>query len=283
MSAWTNPADGYSRSLKFQYNGLGWVEVSRTPADVPMPSTVPADIADCVLWLRADSLSLSDTDPVASWGDESGEGNNFVQATGGNKPLYRTGIIGGQPAVVFDGTDDFMTAPHTASLNITSPHTCFFVLKLTSLPPGDRSFCLFQKGAMFNLRYKWYVNQAYFLNQNVLSGGNVLSCGSPTPLAVDTPYLYCAANSTSEHWEWVNGVHDEDASLVDPNFGYWGVPLSGTDEARLGGFSDLSYYYTPMSLCEMVLYDRELEEDERLQLEQYFARKYGLSIGEAYE
>ena len=35
MAAWTRPAAGYSRSIDFIYNGTNWVEVSRTPADVP--------------------------------------------------------------------------------------------------------------------------------------------------------------------------------------------------------------------------------------------------------
>lgn len=35
MAAWTQPATGFSRSITFQYNGTNWVEVSRTPADVP--------------------------------------------------------------------------------------------------------------------------------------------------------------------------------------------------------------------------------------------------------
>ena len=35
VAAWTNPADGYSRAIDFIYNGTNWIEVSRTPADVP--------------------------------------------------------------------------------------------------------------------------------------------------------------------------------------------------------------------------------------------------------
>lgn len=34
-SAWTQPANGFSRAIDFQYNGAAWVEASRTPADVP--------------------------------------------------------------------------------------------------------------------------------------------------------------------------------------------------------------------------------------------------------
>lgn len=35
MAAWTNPANGFSRSITFHYDGSHWVEVSRTPTDVP--------------------------------------------------------------------------------------------------------------------------------------------------------------------------------------------------------------------------------------------------------
>jgi hypothetical protein len=35
MAAWTNPANANSRSIEFRYDGTNWVEVSRTPADVP--------------------------------------------------------------------------------------------------------------------------------------------------------------------------------------------------------------------------------------------------------
>lgn len=35
LSAWTSPADGYSRSICFVWNGTHCIEIARTPADVP--------------------------------------------------------------------------------------------------------------------------------------------------------------------------------------------------------------------------------------------------------
>jgi hypothetical protein len=35
MAAWTSPATGYARSVDFLYDGANWIEVGRTPADVP--------------------------------------------------------------------------------------------------------------------------------------------------------------------------------------------------------------------------------------------------------
>lgn len=35
LATWTNPANANSRSITFLYDGTNWVEISRTPADVP--------------------------------------------------------------------------------------------------------------------------------------------------------------------------------------------------------------------------------------------------------
>lgn len=35
MASWTSPANGFNRSIQFDYNGGQWVEISRTAADVP--------------------------------------------------------------------------------------------------------------------------------------------------------------------------------------------------------------------------------------------------------
>lgn len=35
MTAWTQPATGFSQTIEFEYNGTNWIEQSRTAADVP--------------------------------------------------------------------------------------------------------------------------------------------------------------------------------------------------------------------------------------------------------
>ncbi len=70
-------------------------------------SWVPTDIDGCVLWLRSDSIEgLSDGDPVGTWTDQSGLGNNATQSTELNKPLFYSG----SPSYVsFGGTNHVMT------------------------------------------------------------------------------------------------------------------------------------------------------------------------------
>lgn len=70
-----------------------------------MPITDPSDLSGLGLWLRADSLSLSDGDPVSTWTDESASARSFV-GSGAARPTFKTGILNGLPVVRFDGTDD---------------------------------------------------------------------------------------------------------------------------------------------------------------------------------
>lgn len=71
---------------------------------------------------------------VASWTDLSGNGRHAVQATGGNQPLFKTGIFGSLPSVRFDGTDDFLKTASFAT--ITQPFTIVVVYKPIAHPGG---------------------------------------------------------------------------------------------------------------------------------------------------
>lgn len=77
------------------------------------PSFSPLSISGLKVWLKADGLVLADSDPVTTWADQSGNGNDVTQGTAGFKPLYKTNIQNGLPIVRFDGTDDVLTAGFT--------------------------------------------------------------------------------------------------------------------------------------------------------------------------
>ncbi len=92
----------------------------------------PLNIAGCTLWLKADSLVLNNSDPVSTWTDSSGSGNDMSQATGGFQPLYKTSIINSLPSVLFDGVDDFMSK--TGTFNIAS----FFIVTQPTLSTASQ-------------------------------------------------------------------------------------------------------------------------------------------------
>lgn len=66
----------------------------------------PLDIPGLQLWLDASQIvGLNDGDPVATWSDLSGVGNDLTQSTASKRPTYSNTT---SPCVIFDGVDDWM-------------------------------------------------------------------------------------------------------------------------------------------------------------------------------
>jgi hypothetical protein len=97
----------------------------------------PAQIAGLKLWLKADTglfqdspgttAAVANADPVGLWKDQSGQGNDVLQATSTMRPTLRLAVQNGQPVVRFDGVDDFL---QKAALALAQPLTVFAVAKV---------------------------------------------------------------------------------------------------------------------------------------------------------
>lgn len=72
--------------------------------DSTLPQVASATLL-CGLDALTDIVLLADGDPISTWADQSGNGNNFTQ-TGIARPTKQT--VGGYAAVVPDGVDDWM-------------------------------------------------------------------------------------------------------------------------------------------------------------------------------
>jgi hypothetical protein len=76
-------------------------------------------------------FSQADGSAVSTWEDRSTTNNDATQATPANQPTYETNEVGGQPAVRFDGADDFLSYA-TSVFNFTDGATVIAVVKATS-------------------------------------------------------------------------------------------------------------------------------------------------------
>lgn len=100
---------------------------------------VPTDYSNLLYWLDAQDLTTlfqnsalstpvaANNDPVGGWKDKSGNGFHLTQATNGFRPLYKTSGINGLPAVLSDGTDDFLR--NTNATTYSGPFTVYAILK----------------------------------------------------------------------------------------------------------------------------------------------------------
>lgn len=69
----------------------------------------PPPISGLRLWLDGESFAaVPDATAVARWTDLSGCGNHCLQATAFNQPITKRGLLAGQSAVRFDGTNTYL-------------------------------------------------------------------------------------------------------------------------------------------------------------------------------
>lgn len=135
------------------------MSVQQEPCVSPSPGN-----CDCVdlaagagLWLCAENLGLSEGDPVGTWTDLSGNGNDAVTIGVGEEGTFRENESNGHPAVQFDdgavGKAN-VVAPHHATIDLSENMTIIMVIK----PDGSASNVMMHKGSIGGPEVKCQMN-----------------------------------------------------------------------------------------------------------------------------
>mgnify|MGYP001615743132 FL=1 len=212
----------------------------------------PSDIAGLKLWLKADAITgLVDGDPIATWTDQSGSGNNAVQATGTKQPLYKTAIKNGLPIVRFDGTDDILQTPVLfSSGNVTG-----FVVAQNRTNVGTYRPLL----AALPLRGLTWLNNHMMLN--IDASINSTSAFS-TMVFYTFSFIYVASGVSTL---------GQNGSLVTGNAGT--TPI--TTAWDIGGASAYNWFRT-WDVGEVIIYDSAVSDANRISVENYLNTKWAV-------
>lgn len=102
----------------------------------------PSDLAGLTRWFKADALGFTDGTAIDNaanaWTDSAGSGNPLGQAVSGNRPLFKTNIVGGKAAVLFaSASSQYLTGTYTTAT--AQPFTVMIVYQ-TSQTTGSRFF-----------------------------------------------------------------------------------------------------------------------------------------------
>lgn len=228
----------------------------------------PMEVSGLQLWLKADAITgLSDGDPIASWADQSGEGNNAVQATAAKKPLYKTDVVNGEPVVRFDGTDDTLVIPHVAGLN-TETFTLFIVMAFTNEAADETIFEKWDQSGAYpyafrtrvdgNVRFATYDGSA----ANNMDGDTDISDGSFNILTF--------VRDGTDGEIFLNGVSDGDTSTHKENTTNThdvGIGARGVGGTPWGG-----------DTAEIIFYNEELSSADKDTIETYLSEKYNITL-----
>jgi len=222
------------------------------------PVVDPDSISGIEVWYDANQLTgLSDTDPVATWDDFSGNGNDATQATSGERPTYQTNELNGKPAVLFDGTDDGMdiTTPITPGNN----WTVFSVIKKAA--SGDKIMTLDNGTSYLSASVFWSDNNIYTEN----SSNYIVT--SSADAATSWAIWSSASISSSSLALYKNGTAVAMSGALS-------LPTTTTWDAL--GWRGAEPSYSKGLIAEIIAFDTTLSKLNRNKVDFYSNRKYNI-------
>jgi len=242
-------------------------------------SSIPT--AGLQLWLRADAGVDTLNGTVNRWHDQSGSGNDAIQASASRQPVLVAGALNGKPAVSFDGVNDKLGFTGTTHM---TQFSLFLVIK-NHLGTAGNSGNVITFGAAGDFDHQWFMGMALGGPDTIGMAGGVnfgwVGGGKPGLAAYGQPRnLSVVVNQTiwnTTLWRDGNDV------LMAPggSDGAISVPLGDATGSGGGiGGADGVPAGTILAKCdvaEVIVYNVALSDSARNIVESYLATKYGLT------
>ncbi len=228
------------------------------PAGVGDPSSNP-------MWVKADGLAgFADNDPVGTWTDDSGNGTSFLQTDPAETPLYRTNVINGLPVVRFDGSDE-LTGPNI--LSGTTGRSIFIVGKV-NINTAVSGFLELNKGREGGFGASYLVRGEVA----VRPFGNITYNQS---MGTSNFRLLSVQNADGDSIADIRAFLEGVELGVNSTLNAYINTLPG--ETMIGGYSDTDLELNG-DIAEIIVFSQELNEAQKIIVENYLAAKYDLDI-----
>jgi hypothetical protein len=223
------------------------------------------------LWLEAGwGITADETKAVRDWQDRSPYGNLVSQLELGKRPQLAADAINNRPAVAFDGTDDSLAGRAEGS-KLLSPTAATVYVVQKQLAGKARNTTFTWQGPNYlnwlNLNLA-YDNKLYFDYGDVTSGGGRLSGGRP-PGWEDAWHLLEASRNGNAGVLWIDGTNWMQGQFTNvlATARVGDLIIGGSGAATLKG-----------AIGEIIVYNRALADWERMAVQDYLGKKYGLYV-----
>ena len=217
------------------------------------------------LWLKADAgVTLSGSN-VTAWADQSGNGNNATSPT--IAPTFVSSSINSKPAISFNDDESWMQIPQN-NIGNSGNISIFIIFNYTSgaviLNKGD--------AATFEATV-WEIttsNGFGFVDNVDLEEPSWNTV--PISIPEDEPVLLEAFSSAGVSQIAYNGTNSGSPSPANNNFN----PISQYIGIGGGGTNGGSTAYLDARIAEIIIYNRQVTNPERQQVEAYLNTKYAI-------
>jgi len=242
---------------------------------------LPSDIGDLKLWLMSDYGVTQNNGFVNSWLDASGNGFNCSQPNSTNQPIFISNsiMLSGKPTISFDGSNDFLIGNPIGSIE-SSSITLFVIANAGNQTSATASlFSIGTSSTGFSLNRRPSTSRVNsFLNNVNLQPNTILS---QTPSTGYTfRILSYRKNINIESLIRLNGnqITSSSSSILTNSFTNGNFQIGATNSA-------LPYFG---EIAEVILFNRNLLNNEIIQVEKYLMDKYappvnlGVDINNTY-
>lgn len=268
-----------------------WLSLARPPASAAGmvinsyafaegPVDSPDDIPGLRLWLVADNISGSNGDPVTTWPDASGNGNDATQSTTNKKPTLVTGALNGHSVVNFDGvtpqdTDgDVMPLPSSTTSGATA-FTGFMVQILHFDPPLDgwrTGVALMGVGAAPGI----FENDEHRAEIHHGFGSTARKAVGDLPMSFSSQYRIITIISGTNDWRYYVD-NTLEYSTATNTFAAGAYPaVGGNNFIAPSGVASWAEFIFHGRIAEIILYSSKLSDTRRNAIHSYLTSKYGL-------
>ena len=233
------------------------------------------------LWLKSDAgvlnstgLAASDGENIATWEDQSGNGRDATQGNDANRP-------------VFDSISVAMNGFPTLSFEANDNNRLDF--SLTAIPDGWSVYLIFRASEL-------EFQQGFFLGDNISeekfglwdrTGDSDLryfirpfpAPGVPVGSFDDNVLHLSGTNTTIFYLERVDGTDDYQLAINGTVNSLPSLTATTGDLnlARIGGNASAGQYWDG-DISEVIVFSDQLNDAQRIILDNYLASKYGITI-----
>lgn len=230
------------------------------------------------VWLRADAGVTADgSNLVTQWEDQSGSGNNAVQADPLLQPTLATGSLNGQPVLHFTGVGatNFMDLPSSV-LTSKGDLSFFVVARFASFGPPSFHTLISKINPTNTQPYPF---ESYVANvasaagrPSFLRGSGFGSSGTAgvSNMVAGTGYVISYVVRGTNAVQYLNGAFN---GTVTATHGVGDSPGPVRIGSRVGNGTLLNG-----DLAEVIVVRGAVTENERMAIHDYLGSKYGVSI-----
>lgn len=234
----------------------------------------PNVLDSTVCWLKADSLSLNNNDPVSSWTDSSGNSHGAT-ASSGARPLYKTNVVNSKPALLFDGVDDEMQIANLGTaMSADNTYEIFMVFSIAGSLASGPMVLSYPVGSYSDFRL--FFNNFGASSKGGMHWGELRNNYLFYDFQLDTPSAWTMAGFSKTDVDSGN-VYKFGNSVASA----FGAGLTGqnamTGNMLLGsGWVNTTQFHTNFYLAELIVCTDQLTTEDRQRVEGYLAEKYGM-------